>query len=519
MKFNSLCLIIHTEIIFFSINQQNWLQMKSPKMKIAFVATECVPYAKIGGLADVAGSLPAELAEFGCDVKVFIPKYARIDETTYGLKYNWNIGEMPIRINGIIQSVHIHQAKLPNTEIDVYFVDCPHYFYRHIIYTSDPDEDERFTLFSKAVIETLQRLQWAPDVIHCNDWQTGLLPLFIKDNYNWDRFYDNSATLFTIHNIGYQGLFSKSVLFGAEIREDLFYPGGPVEHNGAVSFMKAGISFSDIINTVSNTYAHEILTSEYGAGMEFALQLRKNDLYGILNGVDYDIWNPETDNHLPYHYTINDLSGKYLNKSYLLKHFGIQPDDSIPLVGIVSRMVLQKGFDIFADSINDLMKLNAQWIILGSGEEKFESLFRWLANELPGKVGTYIGFNNELSHLVEAGADIFLMPSRYEPCGLNQIYSLKYGTVPIVRKTGGLADTVKDWDEQNHYGFKDGNGFSFYDYSGFALFKSVERAINVFKHKDIWKKIQTNGMKLDFSWTRSAEKYLELYMLALERRG
>lgn len=492
--------------------------MKSKKMKIAFVATEAVPYAKTGGLADVAGSLPIELANLGCDVKVFIPKYTRIDETTYGLKYNWDIGEMPIRINGVIRSAHIHQSTLPGSKVDVYFVDCPHYFYRHIIYTNDPDEDERFILFSKAVIETLQRLQWAPDILHCNDWQTGLLPLFLKDNYKWDKFFDNTGTLFTIHNIGYQGLFSESVLFSAEIRGDLFYPGGPVEHNSAVSFMKAGVSFADIINTVSNTYSHEILTPEYGTGMETVLHQRKDDLYGILNGADYDIWSPETDKLTPYHYTANDLTGKYLNKKYLLNHFGMKPDESVPLIGIVSRMVLQKGFDIFSDSLNQLMSLNAQWIILGSGEDRFESLFRWLSNQLPDKVGTHIGYNNELSHLIEAGADMFLMPSRYEPCGLNQIYSLKYGTVPIVRKTGGLADTVKDWDEQNHYGFKDGNGFSFHDYSGFALFKSVERAVNTFKHKNIWKKIQTNGMKSDYSWTRSAEKYIELYKLAKETK-
>jgi len=492
--------------------------MKSKKLKIAFAATECVPYAKTGGLADVAGSLPIDLTEFGCEIKVFIPKYSRIDESMYGLKYNWNIGEMPIRINDVIRSVHIHQSNLPNSKIEVYFIDCPHYFYRHRIYTDDPDEDERFTLFSKAIIETLQRLQWVPDVIHCNDWQTGLLPLLIKDNYSWDKMFDNTATLFTIHNIGYQGLFSKSVLTSAEIDGKHFYSGGPVEQNGAVSFMKAGVSFSDLINTVSNTYAHEILTSEYGVGMELALNNRKADLYGVLNGADYNVWNPETDPHLPYHYTINDLSGKYLNKRFLLKHFGIEPDENIPLIGIVSRMVLQKGFDIFTEALNDLMRLDAQWIILGSGEDRFESLFRWLSNEIPSKVGAYIGYNDELSHLIEAGSDMFLMPSRYEPCGLNQIYSLKYGTVPIVRKTGGLADTVKDWDEQNHYGFKDGNGFSFYDYSGFALFKSVERAVNTFKHKNIWKKIQTNGMKADFSWAKSAEKYIELYKMAKDIR-
>jgi starch synthase len=487
-------------------------------MKIAFISTEIVPFAKTGGLADVAGSLPRELVKLGCDVKLFMPKYFLVDESRHSIKYSWDIGELPIRINGIIRSVHIHQAKLPGSDIDVYFIDCPHYFHRHRIYTNDPDEDERFTLFSKGVIETLQRIQWAPDVIHCNDWQTGLIPLFIKDNYSWDNFYNNTATLFTIHNIGYQGRFSKSVLFSAEIDGKYFYPGGPVEQDGGVSFMKTGIAFSDIINTVSNKYSHEILTPEFGAGLETVLNSRKEDLFGILNGVDYDVWNPRTDIHLPYRYSAEELSGKLQNKKFLLDHFDLPYNNNIPLIGIVSRMVVQKGFDIFAEAISDLMNLDAQWIILGSGDARFEDLFRQLSIQLPARVGTYIGYNNELSHLIEAGADMFLMPSHYEPCGLNQIYSLKYGTVPIVRKTGGLADTVKDWDEENYYGFDHGNGFSFYDYSGYALFKSVERAINTFKQKDIWKKIQANGMKQDFGWKQSAEKYLELYKLAKENR-
>ena len=487
-------------------------------MKIAFVSTEIVPFAKTGGLADVSGSLPRELVKLGCNIKLFMPKYFIVDENLHGLKYNWDIGEMPIRINGVIRSVHVHQSKLPDSDLDVYFIDCPHYFHRYRIYTDDFDEDERFILFSKAVIETLQRLQWIPDVVHCNDWQTGLVPLLLKDNYGWDKVFDNTGTLLSIHNIGYQGMFSKSVLNSAEIRSDLFYPSGPIEQDGGVSFMKAGISFSDIINTVSNTYAHEILTAEFGAGLEKVLKQREEDLFGILNGVDYDVWSPETDKHLPFNYSINDLGGKLKNKKFLLEHFDIPFNKDVPLIGIVSRMVLQKGFDIFADAINDLMNLEANWIILGSGEDKFEDLFRRLSNQLPGKVGSYIGYNNELSHLIEAGADMLLMPSRYEPCGLNQIYSLKYGTVPIVRKTGGLADTVKDWDEENYYGFDNGNGFSFYDYTGYALYKTVERAVNTFKHKEVWKKIQTNGMSLDFSWERSAEKYLELYRLAKEKR-
>jgi len=488
-------------------------------MKIAFVAAEAVPYAKTGGLADVAGSLPKELEKLGCEIKLFIPKYLLIDEAEHDLHYNWDIGELPIRINNITRPVHVHQSTLPGSDVEVNFIDCPHYFHRHRIYTNDLDEDERFILFSKGVIETLQRQKWVPDVIHCNDWQTGLIPLFIKDNYSWDKFFDHTSTLFTIHNIGYQGKFSKSVLFSAEISGDHFYPGGPVEHHDAVSFMKAGIYFSDLLNTVSNKYSHEILKPALGAGLDGILSERKKDLYGILNGVDYEVWNPESDKYIPHHYTAKDLSGKLKNKRSLLEHFNMPFNKSVPLIGIVSRMVVQKGFDIFADAINDLMNLEAQWLILGSGEEQYEELFRQLSNKLPEKVGSYIGYNNELAHLIEAGADMFLMPSLYEPCGLNQIYSLKYGTVPIVKKTGGLADTVHDWDELNCFGLDSGNGFTFNDHLGIALSTSVKRALDNFHIKKNWKKIQQNGMSKDYSWIHSALQYVELYKLAKNKRG
>lgn len=488
-------------------------------MKIAFVAAEAIPYAKTGGLADVAGSLPRELEKLGCEVKLFIPKYFIIDEAKHGLYYNWDIGEIPIRINSIIRPVNIHQSILPGSNVEVNFIDCPHYFHRHRIYTNDLDEDERFILFTKGVIETLQRLQWAPDVIHCNDWQTGLLPLFIKDNYNWDKLFDHTASLFTIHNIGYQGLFPETALLNAEIKRKWFYPGGHVEHNDAVSFMKTGIVFADILNTVSNKYSHEILKPKLGAGLDSVLRERKKDLFGILNGVDYNVWNPETDIHIPHHYSAKDLSGKKKNKKILLNHFNMPFNEKVPLIGIISRMVAQKGFDIFALAIDKLMALNAQWVILGSGEEQYEDLFRQLSNKIPHKVGAYIGYNNELSHLIEAGADLFLMPSLYEPCGLNQIYSLKYGTVPVVKKTGGLADTVNDWDELNRFGFNTGTGFTFSDHTGFALFKSVKRALNNFNNPKAWIKIQQNGMAKDYSWRHSAEQYIELYKLAKNKRG
>jgi len=487
-------------------------------MKIAFVSSEAVPYVKTGGLADVAGSLPKELAKLGCEVKLFIPKYSTIENEKYGLRYNGDIGEMPIRINEQTHAVHLYQAKLPGSKVEVNFIDCPRYFHRGSIYTNDLDEDERFILFSKAVIETIQRMNWAPDVIHCNDWQTGLLPLFLKDNYSWDRMLDKTSTLFTIHNIGYQGRFSKSTMFNAELSGELYYPDGPIEFEDSISFMKTGIMFADLINTVSNKYSREILTPEFGAGLEKTLKTRKPDLYGILNGADYNVWNPGVDSHIPYNYSINDLSGKLKNKKYLLDHFKMPFNEKIPLIGIVSRMVAQKGYDIFSEAISELMTLNAQWIILGGGEDKYESMFRALTNNLPHKVGVYIGYNNELSHLVEAGADMFLMPSRYEPCGLNQIYSLKYGTVPIVRKTGGLADTIHDWDELQSYNLDTGTGFSFNDHSGYALFKSVERAVNCFSVKSAWKKLQSNGMKKDYSWKHSAEQYIELYNLAKDKR-
>ncbi len=403
-------------------------------MKIAFVSSEAIPYAKTGGLADVAGSLPKELEKLGCEVKLFIPKYSTIDEEKYGLRYSQDIGELPIRIHGLIRSIHIHQASLPDSGVEVNFIDCPYYFHRNSLYTNDEDEDERFILLSKAVIEAVQRMQWVPDVIHCNDWQTGLLPLFIKDNYSWDRMFDKTSTLFTIHNMGYQGRFSNSAMFSAELSEELYYPDGPIEFENSISFMKSGIMFADLINTVSNKYSHEILTPEFGAGLEKTLRTRKLDLYGILNGADYNVWNPETDTYIPYNYSINDLSGKLKNKKSLLEKFKMPFSEKVPLIGIISRMVVQKGFDIFADAVNELMTLNAQWIILGGGEDTYELMFRSLANKLPHKVGVSTGYNNELSHFIEAGADMFLMPSRYEPCGLNQIYSLKYGTVPIVKK-------------------------------------------------------------------------------------
>lgn len=487
-------------------------------MKIAFASSEAFPFAKTGGLGDVVGALPIALRNLGHEVKVFLPRYALIDHNKYDLNYSWAIDEMPIRVNGKTHSVRVFFTNLPNSDVEIYFIDCPHFFNRPSIYTNDIDEDERFILFSKAVLESLQRLQWQADVINCNDWQTGLIPLYIKDNYSWDRFFEKAATVITIHNIGYQGRFSKETLYKAEVREELWYPNSPVETWNEFNFLKTGLMFADAINTVSPTYAKETMTYEGSYGLDGTLHFRKKDYFGILNGVDYSIWNPANDHHIPFHYSINDLDGKYKNKKFLLEHVHLPVQESVPLIGIVSRLTSQKGFDLIANSINELMSIDAQWVILGSGEDNYEDLFRSLHYSFLGKVYTYIGFNNELAHLIEAAADIFLMPSRYEPCGLNQIYSLKYGTVPVVRKTGGLADTVFDWDEYLYQGKSTGNGFSFNDYNSFALTSTLKRAVQTYHNKDVWNQIIKNGMNKDFSWEVSALEYIKLYEHAIKNR-
>lgn len=486
-------------------------------MKIAFASSEIMPFAKTGGLADVAGALPKELALLDHEVKVFMPKYYQINEHEYNHVYDALIGELKISVNGYEHSVHVFHGKLPNSNVDIYFIHYPNYFHRERIYTEDWDEDERFILFSKAVIHAIQKLGWSPDIFHVNDWQTALIPLFLKENYAWDRLFHKTKSVLTIHNIAYQGRFGLDTYKKAEIPEHLYVNHGTLVHEGDSNFLKSGILYADAINTVSNTYARELLTPEYGAGMDSYLWNRHTDYFGIVNGVDYTVWNPESDKYLPNNYSINDLSGKLKNKQFLLKKISLQYDSELPLIGLVSRLVKQKGFDIIGEALSELLSLKAQFVILGSGEPIYENMFQEAANSHPNKLGVFFGYNEELAHQIEAGADIFLMPSQYEPCGLNQIYSLKYGTVPVVRKTGGLADTVQDWNEYNEYGEDIGNGFSFYEYSSKALIDSIKRAINDFHNKPVWRKIQYNGMIKDYSWKHSAEEYIELYEKTIKK--
>lgn len=487
-------------------------------MNVAIISSECAPFAQTGGLADVIGTLPHYLSELGISVKVFIPKYDSIDEKKYRLTFDSNLGVTKVRVGGVARDVYLHSTKIPRSAVDIYFIDCREFFYRGKLYTEDWDEDERFILFQKAVIEILQRLQWTPDVIHCNDWQTGLIPILLKENYHWDRMFDATSTIMSIHNIGYQGRFSADAFAKAEIDASHHFAYNALTMENGVSFLKGGILSADLISTVSETYAKEILTPHYGAGLEQSIKIREADLYGILNGIDINEWNPETDRYLPHHYSFETIANKKKLKQFLLSKTTLQFDETKPVIGIISRLVKQKGFDLIANAIHDLLELNAQWVILGSGEWQYESLFQAMSMMLPHTCWCHIGFNNELAHCIEAGADMFLMPSHYEPCGLNQMYSLRYGTVPIVRKTGGLADTVRDWHEYAALGKYSGNGFSFVDATESALLHSVQRAIDSFRLPEEWRNIQRNGMNGDFSWNTSARKYKKLYERSIIRK-
>lgn len=476
-------------------------------MKVAFVASECFPYVKTGGLGDVVGALPKFLEQEGCEVKLFIPLYGGIKKDLHKINPLDEFKDISVRIGDKNVSFSLWHSTLPESSVGVYFIDCPVYFHRDMPYTNDPDEDERFILFQTAVIETLQRLKWAPDIIHCNDWQTSLVPVYLKTNYKWDKLFEKTAALLSIHNIGYQGRFSKNSVYNAGLSYTDYYPGGPYELDDTFCFLKAGILFSEIINTVSPTYSKEIQTKEFGAGLEGVLSLRKDNLYGVLNGIDTDIWNPKTDKFIPFNYSRKNPKGKSKNKKMLLEEAGLKYDENIPAIGIISRFAGQKGFDLLFPIINELMNLPIQLLILGSGEDKTEKFFEQMALSFPDKVNKYIGYNNKLAHYITAGCDMFLMPSHYEPCGLNQMYSLNYGTVPIVRNTGGLADTVKDFHEYD----EKGNGFSFNDYTPYALYSTIERALSIFRDKKIWKEIVIRGMEEDFSWKHPAEEYIKLY--------
>lgn len=457
-------------------------------MRVLIVSPEIVPFAKTGGLADVAGALPIALSELKIDTRAVMPKYKAVDSAKFKLCRKTEI---------------IFESTFPGTGIPVYFVQNDEFFNRDGLYQKDgrdfEDNLERFSFFCKTVLESLKSLEYKPDIIHCNDWQTGLILVYLKTIYKDDPFFQGIKTVFTIHNLAYQGLFNKEKfpLTGLDWSE--FIP-DKLEYYDKLSLIKGGLVYADILTTVSPTYSKEIQTKEQGFGMEGLLASRSKDLVGILNGVDYSEWSPENDKYIAQRYSKGSLEGKLLCKQALQKENNLPVKDA-PLIGIISRLTDQKGFDIFALSIEKIMRQELQFVILGTGEPRYHKLLQGLQVKYPKKMALHLTFDNAMAHRIEAGSDMFLMPSKFEPCGLNQLYSLKYGTIPIVRKTGGLADTVIDGI----------TGFVFEQYSDSALLETIKRACKTYQDKPAWQRLIINAMSKDFSWRSSCQTYRELY--------
>jgi starch synthase len=486
----------------------------SGTLKICFAASEVAPFAKTGGLADVASALPARLNALGHDVRVFVPLHAQMETHGQTLTDLEEARNVEIDLGGRRMRFGVRVTTLPDTEVPVYLVDCPEMFDRSSVYTGGTDEPFRFTLFSRAIVEACQRLGWAPDVFHCNDWHTALVPLLLRSMYEWDSLFKDSRTLVTIHNIGYQGTFPREVLdeLGLDNWSHLFDQDDLGK--GVVNFLRTGLIYADVISTVSPTYAREIQTEEYGMGLEALLTARSSTLVGILNGVDYHEWSPEKDRFIPHAFSIDDMDGKAANKRDLLEKLGLEPTDSAPLLGIISRLAYQKGFELCFDVLPELLgRYDARLIVLGSGEAKYESFFEGLQQRFPGRVCYHRGYHNELAHVIEAAADLFLMPSRYEPCGLNQMFGMKYGTLPVVRQTGGLADSVEPIDPSSGTG----TGFVFEHFSADGLRWALGQAMELWKDRDLWARLVRNAMEKNFSWDAQVEPYVELYRAMLRR--
>ncbi len=483
-------------------------------MKICFVASEVTPFAKTGGLADVAGALPPYLASQGHDVRVFMPLYAQVDTAKHEMTPVDFLQDVVLHLGAHSFSFSVFVGHPPDSDLDVYFISCPQLLRRPSIYTGEWDEHLRFALLQHGTLECCQRMGWGPDVIHCNDWHTALMPLYLKTIYEWDRLFERTKTVLTIHNIAYQGVFPAEVIanFGLDRYRQLLFQQDL--EAGAINFLKTGVLYADAVTTVSRTYAREIQTEAFGRGLETLLRERSSSVVGIVNGVDYSVWNPASDPYIPHHYGPDDVAeGKAKNKRHLLEQMGLTYDESAPALGIVSRLTEQKGFDLMMEPLPEALRyLNLRVVVLGTGEGRYQDHFQWLQQTFPDKVSYFRGYSEELAHLIEAGSDIFLMPSRFEPCGLNQMYSLKYGTAPVVRKTGGLADTVEMFNPATG----EGTGFVFdhYDSTGFAW--ALKTALTTYKDADAWAQLRQNGMAKDYSWDRQGAEYEKLYGMLTE---
>ncbi|MDH4178984.1 MAG: glycogen synthase GlgA [Armatimonadota bacterium] len=478
-------------------------------LRVLFCASEAVPFAKTGGLADVAGALPKALAKLGHDVRLALPKYSvigseRAESRQSGSALEVALGEKRVRVN--LES----SDAIPG--VPTYLVDCPEYFERDTLY-GEADDAERFALFCRAVLEFLRAGDWQPEVIHGNDWQTALLPVYLKTVYGGDPALSRIGTVHTIHNLAYQGIFDPSVLNAVGLDRS-YLTTDRLEFYGQVNFLKGGLVFADLLNTVSKKYAEEIQTPEYGERLEGVLAKRRGSLFGILNGLDYGAWNPAADKLIEANYDADDLAPKAANKAGLQKRLNLPARPEVPFFGLVSRLAGQKGLDVLAETLPHLLRLDVQFALLGTGEPYYHELLSGMAKQQPDKMAVVLTFDNALAHQIYAGCDMFVMPSYYEPCGLGQMISLRYGTIPVVRETGGLADTITDFDPDTG----EGNGFSFQDYASVALLGAMGRGILTMKSPGMWSRVVRNAFASNFSWERSALEYAELYQRAMSAR-
>jgi starch synthase len=485
------------------------------ELRILMVAAECVPFAKVGGLADVLGALPKALAQLGVSVSIAIPRHGTIDLHRFGFEPVPATGDNRVWLGFESIPYDVHRGKLPGSPVDVFLIGNDRFFDRPGLYVDTvtgydyPDQADRWIFFQRAVMEFFKNLSPAPHILHCHDHQTGLIPAYLRKFYRTDHSFTGARCVFTIHNMGYQGLFPRDAMLRAGFDDAEFYPASPFEFYGMMNFMKVGITYADLITAVSPTYAREIQqSSEFGYGLQGVLRERSNDLIGILNGIDDQLWDPANDPLIAATYSPMDLSGKLENKKALLRKIHSEASRfDWPLLAMISRIDVQKGFDLVVSVLDYLLAKDLYFVLLGSGNQETEGYLRTIIERHRPKAAIRFGFDNGSAHLVEAGADIFLMPSKYEPCGLNQMYSLRYGTVPIVRKTGGLADTVQEYDPSTG----EGTGFVFTDYNPGDFKAAIDRALALWSERAQWRRLMRNGMSLDLSWKKSARTYVEAY--------
>jgi starch synthase len=477
--------------------------------RVLFVTAEYAPLAKTGGLADVSAALSRYLHARGDDVRVFLPLYRSIAGQRFDRRPVDFLQNLSLTLGAHEYRYSVTTGEAPGSALSLYFIDCPALYDRPGIYTSDADEHRRFLLLTRAAFDCSQRMGFAPQILHCNDWHTAFGPLFVRTIYAWDRLFSATRSILTIHNIGYQGVFPAADVAALGLGGAIWRLHQEDLAAGRINSLLHGVLHADLVTTVSPTYAREICTPEGGVGLDGFLRVRGDQVVGILNGVDYDEWNPETDRYLPFHYSRSDLAGKAALRRTLAERLQLEAGPGTLLVGLVSRLVAQKGIELVPPALADLLASRAvNVIVVGTGESQLEDALAPLQHAFPGRVVFHRGYSEELAHWVEAGADAFLMPSHYEPCGLNQMYSLRYGTVPVVRRTGGLADSVSMYSASTGTG----TGVVFDHYDGTALRWALGTTLEIFRRQDHWRRLVANGMAADFSWQRQGALYIDQYL-------